>query len=1636
MSEEQPKLPARWQIALSKLSNWALKGLLWVVLLFLLLNVIFQIPPIQNWIVKKIAAAVAEQTGTPVEVDGFYLGFFNRLTITGVYVQDYENSRDTLMYAQKIKASIIPNPIRLLRSGLLVRNLTLTDAKVHLRRMEKGGKLNMELFFERLFPPKDKPKTTPRYFSLALRKVDLTRVSFLKEDKLEGKFLLIYLDDGHVRLGKLSFPGPIEVQSLQLNRPYVRVEEHPFGPGYQTIALDLNAEEEEDTTVSDFQFMIDKFQMTDGRFSFHNYDKAPVKITPPDELDYQHMEVYNINMDVSRFGLKEEVFSGAVQRISFRDSSGFILNRLSADEAIVSSKAVELNCFELVTPYTYLGDTLALRYRSYPDFKSFNDEVRIDGRINNSFVALRDIMTFAPGLKNNTFFSSNKNTTLRIEGKVNGKVNNLRGRDLNFQLEDGSLFKGDFSSRNLAVRNEEILNLRLEQLTTSMKTLRQLIPDFNPPENFDRLGQLNFKGSFDGFFVDFVAYGDLRTNIGRATMDMRMNLKQGRRKASYSGKLSLIDFNLGRWSRNPDFGVVNFTSEVKNGVGLTGATANAELSAQVKNFIYKGYNYQNAQLTGKLNKSLFDGDFSIRDDNIDFNFFGKLNFSDTVPAYNFSATVNKIDLKALNLIKEDITLAGNVQLDLRSVKGGEADGEVRIYNLLLTHNQADSYEIDSIVAESALNFTGQRIFTLQSDIMHAEVEGRYRLDQIPQYLLQYISHNYPGFAKRLGIKPNLPAKVPDIYFNYDINLLDSKGLHWLVSGKLDRLKDIHVHGYFDQAKDSLVVDVETPRLKYDNLEFSNILVVFNGRRETSDFNVIIDSTYLNGKYILPTLTLLSQIQSDTVLFGINYLNESFGFLDNLNLNGTFYLVDTSFYEIRFQQSNLVILNDLWKINEENYITFGKQYFETRNFQLEHADRKILLEKVGKKGLQLSLQNFDLNFIDEYWDYDPLNFSGKFNSIVTVGDIFELNNIHALITANNLYINDDDFGNLTLNAFAPNFKGRAETRLEIKKDTAELVATAIYNIANLEENRGGKTTSDKRANYFDLGVKIKGYPLTIAQYFIGSTLRDVEGTFGADLRFNGPLKTPEVSGYIIANNGGFTVDYLKTRYTFASSFIQAGNYLFDATGTLLKDKYGHTATLYGGISHSRLKNLGVKARLRTSRFLALDTKKGDNKLFYGQAIGAGEVRFNGPFDQVDIYVNASVGDSTHIVIPISYQRDASELNVHFVDKHGKKDKLGLNNSLKTNEISGLNLEMDLTINDEAQMELVFNEQTGDIIRGSGRGDIRILVPRGGSEFQMFGDYTISQGNYLFTLYNVVNKDFRIKSGGRIQWSGDPFGARIQLEAEYKDLKTSVANFIQEYLVNADASLKNDASKATNVELTLMLEGELLRPQINFDINFPQLTGQLQTYTEGKLRLLKQDQNELNRQVFGLIVVGQFLPSDLSFQGTEIIYNTVSEFVSNQLSLLLTELFSEAVGETSVFSGLDFDIAYNQYRNVDLGEGQDISGGDEFQLTIRQNFLNDRLTVQVGGNVDIGNNIRTAPEASGTFIGNDLIIEYILNKNRTLKLKIYQRLQPDIGGGRRLEVGTGVSYRREFDTFSDFLNSFKSSAKKLGKKGGTN
>jgi hypothetical protein len=322
--------------------------------------------------------------------------------------------------------------------------------------------------------------------------------------------------------------------------------------------------------------------------------------------------------------------------------------------------------------------------------------------------------------------------------------------------------------------------------------------------------------------------------------------------------------------------------------------------------------------------------------------------------------------------------------------------------------------------------------------------------------------------------------------------------------------------------------------------------------------------------------------------------------------------------------------------------------------------------------------------------------------------------------------------------------------------------------------------------------------------------------------------------------------------------------------------------------------------------------------------------------------------------------------------------------------------------------------------------------------MYGNYEIVQGEYLFTLLNVVNKPFVVKEGGTIRWDGDPYNAIIDIEAEYSGLNTSLTNFISEYLNTVNpGDLESEARKSQNVLLKMFLNGQLQQPDINFDISFPGLQGQLQNVTDSKLRIVRQDQGELNRQVFGLLVIGSFLPSGnnsgLAGRGDLVFGNTLSELLSNQLSIHLTRLLSEVFTDVGFISGVDFNINYNVYDNESFNVGPDLrTTGRALQLRQSLDLFNDRLTVEVGGNIDWGSNL--VGNTNSAFLAGDVVIEYAVTKDRRFKVRMYQLTDASFLGGRRNKRGLGISWRREFDSINlrNFFSKMKKDAKESQKK----
>lgn len=1592
-----------WGKALRRVLFW---GVVSIIGLFLLI----QFPPVQNFLVKQVTQRVSKTLGTKVSIDYLRLSWLDELSLEGVFVEDIYG--DTLLYGGSLEANFNLNPAVLLRRGLEIEALHLSDTRFQIRRDVGDAQSNLQVVMSRLFPPKENGKP----LNLNLKELSLARVRFVQRDSVRGKIMDIYLESGTAELNELNIPGKLfDIEALYLSGPRVAMTNFTANP-IEQIGVDSATVEQIDSLAlanadsTELRILVNTLELDGGTYRLDNFRKFPVRLTEPDELDFARLQVNDIAINIDSFAWVGDTARARVPKIRLRESSGFALEKLSTEELLIAPDELALYGLSLITPHSQLGDSLRFRFREWTDWQYFPDEVRMDLRFNDSRVQLGDIMTFARGLKRNTFFRENSERILQLDGRISGPVNNLRGRDVTIALNDGTSLRGNFNTRNLGVRNEEFISLRLDRFTSRMRTLRDLIPNFAPPANFDRLGRIYFSGRFDGFLSDFVADGQLRTEIGSAEMDLRLNLKPGMRRANYSGQLELNNFDLGVWSSNENFGLVDFSGRIRNGVGLTAETAEADLSAEIQSLTFRNYTYKNAAISGQLNRNFFNGDFVIEDDNIDFRFKGALDFRDSIPVFDFDASVAKIDLLALNLSEADLIASGQVDLNIRNTTFSDLEGSLRIRSLELLKDGNNPYQIDSIIAYSSFDAEGRKVFRLESDVATGQIIGAFNINELPGSIQQFMLRNYPGFSERLNIKPPR-RELAENRFDFDLDIVDSKGLNFLVSPQLGRLRDVSLSGFYRGESDSLDVDLEIPNLEYGKLRLEDVVLLLDAQGSDGGLDIAVDSTFLNGKPLLSRVQFSNLIFGDSISFGITYLADEDagpGGLDKLNLDGLFYLPDSSHFRVRFDESDLVIFEEHWTIDPANAVTFGSGEIEAREFVLRNGRRRIELRENGKRGLALRLAEFDFGIIDSVWNYDPLDFSGRFQLDVTVEDVFKMQNLAARASADRFLIKGRDWGTFSLNATTPDLKNRITADLLIDRGAEQIKARGSYNLSDLQEvSNRSRLNLDQRRGYMDLTVDVVDYPLDFANYWVGGSVSDLTGNFLATMTVQGIAPRLEIGGFINATEGAFTIDFLQTRYRFNQGRVDIGNTLFDATGTVLYDKYGNRARLFGGVSHDRLRDLGLALEMKTFRFLALDLDKGDNPVFYGRALGQGEVSFSGNFIRPDIYVNATVGDSSFIVIPISAEADASPIdNVRFVDRYNT-DASELDRTINP---TGVSLEMDLRVLEEARMELVFDEQAGDIIQGQGRGNLRILIPRQG-DFQMFGDYNITRGNYLFTLYGVVNKDFRVRSGGRISWSGDPFNANISLEADYQDIRTPPINFVQEYLVGLDEGVRIQAQQPTNVNLSLLLTGELIQPNIDFDIEFPNLAGVLESAAENKRRLLRQEQSELNRQAFGLIVLGQFLPSDLSFNGLDAGTNTLTELISNQFSLMVNNLFSDIFPE----SGTTFDVNYSRFRTDGL-VGQTNVQGNFVEFSVNQPLFNNRARIQVGASYQDGT-ASLLQANNSAFFGEDLVLEIFLNQRRNLTLRVYRRSTPDIGGIRS-ENGVGLSWRKEYDSFGEW------------------
>ena len=135
------------------------------------------------------------------------------------------------------------------------------------------------------------------------------------------------------------------------------------------------------------------------------------------------------------------------------------------------------------------------------------------------------------------------------------------------------------------------------------------------------------------------------------------------------------------------------------------------------------------------------------------------------------------------------------------------------------------------------------------------------------------------------------------------------------------------------------------------------------------------------------------------------------------------------------------------------------------------------------------------------------------------------------------------------------------------------------------------------------------------------------------------------------------------------------------------------------------------------------------------------------------------------------------------------------------------------------------------------------------------------------------------------------------------------------------------------------------------------------------------------------------------------NSVSQILTNQLNNL-----SQQIG------GVDISFGVQSQEGLEGYETQ-------LDVTLSKSLFNDRLTVKVGGNIDIEGGDQNSQERRsglGNYIG-DIIVEYRLTPSGNLLLQFFREQSYEFFYTDLIETGIGIIYNRNYNRFSELFKS---------------
>src|SRR5690606_20563193 len=607
-----------------------------------------------------------------------------------------------------------------------------------------------------------------------------------------------------------------------------------------------------------------------------------------------------------------------------------------------------------------------------------------------------------------------------------------------------------------------------------------------------------------------------------------------------------------------------------------------------------------------------------------------------------------------------------------------------------------------------------------------------------------------------------------------------------------------------------------------------------------------------------------------------------------------------------------------------------------------------------------------------------------------------------ITIDRFYVGKDTVGDIN-------------TKVNNERENVFAADVSITGNGNDVKLSGDFISPPGQTAQLDFQLNVTPLSMHTLEAFSLGYLRNTSGDINGKLRITGTPDQPRINGALDFDQASLNVAMLNATFNIHGQRINFNDDGLRFNRFQLKDSKGNTAVLNGTVNTKTYTDYAFGLTLTADDFQVLNSTQQDNEMYYGQLYISSNLRIQGDMNNPSVNGTLQVNDDTDVyfVLPNDDPGMVDRQGiVRFVDR---SDTAAMNvfaqvDSLTQTELSGLNLSVNIVTDKEAKFTIVIDPGSQDALTIQGEAELNAGMDPGG-EITLNGNYTVETGNYSFS-FGPVKRLFEFRQGSTITWVGDPLDARMDITAVY-NIKAPTLELVQAQIGSEQPNLYK---QRVPFNVNLHITEQLFQPQLSFDIDLDEDNAMVSQDVAGKvntgLAQLRENESEMNKQVFSLIVLGRFMAANpfesLSGGGgaEAIARNTVSSFLSGQLNRLAGNLVQ----------GLEFDFDLQSEQDYSMGTGQNRT---DLNVGVSKMLFNDRMKVTVGSNFELEGNAR--PGEQTTNIAGDIAVDYQLTEDGRYLVRAYRKNQYQITlQGQFVETGIGFIVNLDYNEFKEIFN----------------